>query len=382
METILKKKILFVITKSNFGGAQRYVYDLATNLPKDSFEVTVAFGGTGLLRDKLETAGIATRQIPSFQRDISFFKELKGAFELATLIRELHPDIIHLNSSKAGGTGAFVARILGVQKIIFTAHGWAFLENRSRLWKMLTWLLSLATGLLAHHVIVVSDNDLRNAPTKQVRKKCLRIYPGVSADIPFIERWSARAELFDKETLHAHESDVFVVSTSEHTHNKNLMVLLDAVAMHNAGTEQKVFLALMNDGELRQELQSHAHELGISDHVYFLGFINNATQYLQAFDVFVLPSLKEGFPYSLLEAGAAGLPTIASRVGGIPEIITDGIHGKLIDPRKTNTITEALLFFCRTPESRSRYGAALQNRVRDEFTQSTMLQETFASYEQ
>ena len=109
-----KTRILYVITKSNFGGAQKYVYELATSLPKEAFDVSVALGGEGVLKDKLEQSGIETILIPNMQRDISFFKELKVFKFLYHLFNKKGYDIVHVNSAKAGGIGALAARLTGV----------------------------------------------------------------------------------------------------------------------------------------------------------------------------------------------------------------------------------------------------------------------------
>ena len=158
-----KKKILFVITKSNWGGAQRYVYDLATALPKTEFDVSVVFGQKGRLAEKLEQAGIKTYNIVSLQRDVSLGADLKSFFELRRLFKTVRPNIVHLNSSKAGGVGALAARVAGVKKIIFTAHGWPFWEDRNLVARAVIWFFSWTTALLAHKPIVISDYDLRVA---------------------------------------------------------------------------------------------------------------------------------------------------------------------------------------------------------------------------
>src|SRR3989344_9394012 len=101
METPARKKVLFVITKSNWGGAQRYVYDLATALSKTEFETSVAFGQPGLLALKLKEAWIATKPILSLERDVSLIADIQSFFELFQLFRKEQPDIVHLNSSKA-----------------------------------------------------------------------------------------------------------------------------------------------------------------------------------------------------------------------------------------------------------------------------------------
>jgi len=111
----MKKKILFVITKSNWGGAQRYVYDIATNMPRDRFELVVAAGGDGVLIDKLKSAGIQTIAIRALDRDISIIKEILSFFSLLAIYRRERPSVIHANSSKAGGiaaTAAWIYKIL------------------------------------------------------------------------------------------------------------------------------------------------------------------------------------------------------------------------------------------------------------------------------
>ncbi len=378
-----KKKILYVITKSNFGGAQRYVHELAVHFKSAGYEVAVACGGSGILTEKLKVAGIPVFEIKSFERDINLKKEFSSIFELARVIRTFRPDIVHLNSSKAGGIGALVSRLLGVRNVIFTAHGWAFWEDRSLLWRLIVWKLSWITALLAHHIIVVSQYELARTPLPFVRKKLTCIHTAVPT-IAFKERNHARTLLFP-ETDGAWRSDaVWVVSTSEHNHNKNLLSLIKAVEMHNAKNVQKVFLTLMSDGDERTSLETYVREYKLTDSIVFTGYVDDARKYLKAFDIFVLPSRKEGFPYGLLEAGAAGLACIASNVGGIPEIITNNETGILINPDETESIGRALESLMKdTPRDLPQQytlGAALQKKVLHEYTLDKMCEETQKLY--
>lgn len=376
---IKRKKILYIITKSNFGGAQRYVYELATNLPQDTFDVTVAFGGNGLLKQKLEEAGIKTRTIHSFERDINFTKEFKSLFELYSLIKEVNPDIVHLNSSKAGGTGALVSRFLGVKKIIFTAHGWAFWEDRSFLWRSIVWFFSWLTALLAHTIIVVSKYEYTRTPLPFAKKKLVCIHTAVP-EIIFKERDVARSTLFSNEKCAQHKNDLWVVSTSEHNHNKNILSAIRAVEACNAKNEQKIFFTIMSDGELRTSLEEYVNTHGLQETVAFVGYVDNARSYLKAFDIFILPSRKEGMPYGLLEAGAAGLSSIASRVGGIPEIITHEKNGLLIPPNDISSMVSALQFFSNSPSQRESCARTLAEKIKNDFSLTHMLKETIAVY--
>ncbi len=302
------KKILFVITKSNWGGAQRYVYDLATALPRDQFEISVAFGHEGLLARRLQEGGITTFPIKALQRDVSVLNDLRSFFELFRLFRTERPDVVHLNSSKAGGLGALAARLAGVQRIIFTAHGWPFWEQRNPLSRGLIYFFSWLTALLSHKVIVVSNYDLSVAKKMPfIGHKTIRIYNGIDLHMPFDSGEIIRS--------------VFPVGAritgtiGELTRNKNQISLIE-----QARRDSNMHVAIVGDGEDRRHLMQKIAEYGLNDRVKLAGF-QWASEVLRGFDVFALPSLKEGLPYVLLEAKVAGLPIVANRVGGVGEIL-------------------------------------------------------------
>ncbi len=301
------KKILYVITKSNWGGAQRYVFDLATSLPHDQFEVVVALGGSGILKTKLEASGIRTIPLSSMQRDVSFFAEEKAIRELSRLFKKEKPDVVHLNSSKAGGLGAFAARLAGVPKIIFTAHGWPFWEQRNFVARGLIRYFSWLTSFFSHTTIVISDFDKNVAVHMPfVKKKITRIYNGIGP-MDFGSGDIIRS---------AFPTGVHIMGTiGELTHNKNQRVLIE-----EAKNDSSMYVAIVGEGELRTELEGKIKEYGLGDRVKLFGFLP-ARDVLKGFDTFVLPSLKEGLPYVLLEARAAGLPIVANRVGGVGEIL-------------------------------------------------------------
>src|SRR3989338_7008885 len=192
MESERKKKILYCITKSNWGGAQRYVYDLATNLPKDKYETAVVLGGEGRLKEKLEAFGIKTISINSLQRDVGVIKDISSFFELIKIFMKEKPDIIHLNSSKMGGIGGLAGRFARVRKIIFTAHGWAYNEERSFLQKIAIAILHFITVAFSHLTIAVSEKaeeQFKNAGL--MKKKMTGNHNGIGEN-EFIEKEKRR----------------------------------------------------------------------------------------------------------------------------------------------------------------------------------------------
>jgi glycosyltransferase involved in cell wall biosynthesis len=309
-----KKKILFVITKSNWGGAQRYVFDLATSLPKERFEVKVVLGGTGeanarpgVLEVNLAEKGIPRIWIKEFMRDISLWREWKVFWLLVEIFKKEKPDIVHLNSSKAGAIGALAARTAGIKKIIFTVHGWPFLEKRNFLARIMIWLISWFTALLCTKVIVISNYDLRVAQKMPfVSGKLVRIYNGV----PYMELGSG------EKIRSAFPPSVTITGTiGELNKNKNQLALVE-----EAKHKQTMYVAIVGVGENYSMLEDTIKKYGLGERVKLFGFVP-AKDALRGFDIFALPSIKEGLPYVLLEAKAAGLPIIANRVGGIPEIL-------------------------------------------------------------
>lgn len=308
MTEFTRRKILYVITKSNWGGAQRYVYDLATSLPKAQFDVHVAFGQSGLLALKLREADIPTHSIASLARDLSFISDIRSFIELYKLFRKEAPDIVHLNSSKAAGLGALAARLAGVPKIIFTAHGWPFAEKRNIVWRLFAYVGSWATALLSTAVIVVSKIDLETGKHMPLcRSNMHLIHNGIALDL----------ELDSADIIRqSFPNGVKITGTiGELTRNKNQIALIE-----QARNDPSLHVAIVGDGEDRSFLRKKIEEYGLQSRVKLFGF-QLARTVLRGFDTFALPSLKEGLPYVLLEAKAAGLPIIANRVGGVGEIL-------------------------------------------------------------
>ena len=302
-----RKRILYLITKATHGGAQKYVCDLSTNLPKEEFEPVVAYGTKGELVRDMATANIETRALPSLTRDVGIISDIKSFFEIYRLLRTIRPDVIHLNSSKAAALGALAARLTGIPKIIFTAHGWPFGEKRNILAKLVLWKISWLTALLSHRVICVSNYDLISARHMPfISGKATLIYNGIK---PMV---FGSGEVI----RNAFPAGVKIAGTiGELTKNKNQIALIEQ-ARNNPGT----YVAIVGEGEDRSMLQQKIREYDLESRVRLFGFLP-AADVLKGFDTFSLPSVKEGLPYVLLEAKQAGLPIEANRVGGVGEVL-------------------------------------------------------------
>jgi glycosyltransferase involved in cell wall biosynthesis len=368
-----KKKILYVITKSNWGGAQRYVFDLAAGLP-DTFEAVVALGGEGPLKIKLEKSGIRTVSLPFLARDVKLFSDFLVLKNLVSLFKKERPDIIHLNSSKIGGLGALAGRIAKVPNIIFTAHGWAFREERPPMQKMAIKFLSWLTILWSHSVITVSERDLREGLAFPfVHKKIILIHNGIS-ETEFLPKSEARKMLHKKDMPTA----LWVGTIGELHKNKGHKYALEALSVLAPKHAVKFFI--IGEGEERAALEKTIADLNLQENVFLAGKRDDAAALLGAFDIFIFPSIKEGLPYAILEAGYAGLPVISSAVGGIPEIITDMQSSILVRPKNPDEIVKAFEFLLAHPKEAATFGKKLRSNVKKNFSLKKMLRETIAVY--
>ncbi len=378
------KRILFTITKSNWGGAQAYVYTLASHFSSIGHEVSVALGGTGLpgastgqLAERLSAAGIRVIHLKGMARDISFLREIRAFHELHTIIRREKPDVLHLNSSKAGILGSLAGRFAGVKNIIFTAHGWPHREPRSLTARFMIWVASWLTISFCTSIIAVSQKDYDDAPVLFTRRKLTMIHNGMNA-FPLLPRTEARTLLVKDNSYISGATYWFLMNAELHP-NKAIDVAIKAFQEHAASVENTA-LVIIGEGQERSVIERKISDSGIAHRVLLAGFIPEARTYMSAGDAFLLPSRKEGFPLVLLEAGLSHLPVIASRTGGIPEIIEDGKSGLLIPPADVHALTIAMNRLHSNPETAKGFANNLYEDVIRNFSESSMVTETYVLY--
>lgn len=359
-------KILYLITKSNWGGAQRYVYDLAVAFQSKGCTPVVAFGGHGLLEENLNKVDIKTVSLNSLIRDISFKKEISVAKEIYSLIKNEKPDIVHLNSSKASGMGALIARILGVKKIIVTIHGAPFREDRNIILKKIIYFLTWITCLLSHIVITVSKQDEVDIGTMFfIKKKVKTIYLGLTYDPP-------QPRLIPRSRV------VRIVTVGDLTKNKGHLFALQAIEKLR-DDNVPFHYSIIGEGEERKSLEEFIVSKNLDEVVKLLGY-QDARLVLHEYDLYLLSSVKEGLPYVLLEAGKAMLPVVATITGGVPEIIRHEETGLLVQPKDVESLTKELKRLIYDRKLGKKLGQNLYAHIVQNFSHSKMLVETAKVY--
>jgi glycosyltransferase involved in cell wall biosynthesis len=372
-----KKKLLFVITKGTWGGAQKYVFDLCIAF-QNEYDVAVVHGTPGRLVEKLEASQIRTIHISSLGRDVNPLLDIPSFIKLRNIFKKEKADIIHLNSSKIGGLGTLAGRLAGIKNIIFTAHGWAFNEDRGSLSKKIIWLLSWITALFSHYVIVLSSREhLQAHQMPFVHKKIVLIPNGITPP-PFMPKEEARTLFINRANIPASDSRLYIGTISELHPNKGLLFALEA--MHALIIEKvNLHFFIIGEGEQRTALETKIKQYDLSARVTLLGSIDMAAQYLKAFDMFLLSSLKEGLPYVLLEAAIAEIPIIATEVGGIPEMTND--KAILIPAQDSQAITKAIKELAKDPSRHAKQATELKAYIESHYAVDNMLNSTRKLYQ-
>ncbi len=361
---MITMRILYLITRADLGGAQVHLLDLLKGL-RGSIDASVAVGEAGFFTDAVRDLGLECRVAPHLVQPISPVRDMRALFQLVQLMRELKPDLIHAHTSKAGAVGRFAARIAGIPPI-FTAHTWCFAEGTSWKWKLAGVPCERLAARFGSAIINVSDANRRLAASNGIsnRVRLLTIHNGIT-DV------SARAEP-------EFAGIPTIVMVARCAPQKDQALLLRALAEIDIPA-QAIFVG---DGETRPALEAEVCRLNLRRRVEFLGERRDVAQILAKCHIFALPTRWEGFPLSILEAMRAGLPVVASNVGGVAEAVIDSKTGFLAQCGDEFGFRARLRELIERPALRGQMGAAGRKRYETEFTLESMLRKTLAVYQE
>lgn len=344
---INQRRIFCVITQGELGGAQQFVAQLARNLDPERFALHVVWGATSnnaLARMLPPHVTFSTAR--HLVRQQSPWHDIASIFELRHAMQEYKPDVVLLISSKAGFNGALAARPLRKQfpglKVIYRIGGWQFNDPRPAWERAFYRTLEKISGRWKDIIVVNNTHDLEQAKALHIRprKGIVRIYNGIDPYTPFLARREARESLNHRLPAHLHiaESDRLVGTIANLYPTKDIATLVRA-AMHTSDT---VKFVVIGDGPERANIERLVRAHGLQNRFLLLGSLKDAWKYVPAFDVFALSSLKEGFPWALLEAMAARVPAVATRVGAVPEMLEDGVSGIVVPPGNAEQLAQGI----------------------------------------
>lgn len=361
-------RIAYLVTRSDaVGGASVHVRDMARAMLDCGHEAVVLVGGEGPVTEALRAAGIPYRPLRRLVRPIHPLWDALAVCEVRRVLGQLRPDLLSSHSSKAGWVGRVAGRSLGIPTL-FTAHGWAFTEGVPSGRSLVAILAEKLAGPLADRIITVSENDRRLALRYRLAppERIITVYNGMP-DVP-------PALLADPA---AEPPRVAMVARFDLP--KDQALLIKALT---GLREMPWTLDLIGDGPRLAGVRELAAGRGLAERVRFLGNRRDVAELLAQAQLFVLTTDWEGFPRSILEAMRAGLPVVASDVGGVREAVADGETGFLVPRGDAGTLRERLARLLADPVLRRRMGEAGRRRYEASFTFEHMFRKTLAVYEE
>jgi glycosyltransferase involved in cell wall biosynthesis len=376
-----------VIARLNMGGPALHVAYLSAGLAERGYDTTLVAGS--LAQGEESMAGVAADlrvpvvAVPELHREISPFRDLHAVYRLGAIVREIRPHILHTHTAKAGAIGRLGALLSGDARppiVVHTFHGHVlrgyFDPVRSSIFRVLERLLAETTTALVAVSPEVRDDlvSLGVAP----RDKFTVIRLGISLD----ERVEPSGNGAGPETrrLLGITRERFTVGwigrMTAVKRTDDALLALRRLREHGVDA----CLCMVGDGPDRETLERRAHELGIARNVLFLGYQDDVAPFYAAFDALVLPSANEGTPVSAIEALAGGRPVVATRVGGVPDVVRDGIDGFLVEPGDVDAVADRLARLAADGELRRQMGKAGRERVLARYSVERLVDEVDGLY--
>jgi glycosyltransferase involved in cell wall biosynthesis len=364
MSTPTNPRILYIITRTERGGAQIHLLHLL-RASRQAYDLALASGEEGFLTEAVRKMGIPVFIMPHLVHSIRLIEDVHGLMEIVETILAFKPELVHLHSSKAGLLGRMACLITSTP-CVFTAHGWAFSDGAATSRRILALATEWLAGLIPSHTIAVSDYDAMLARRFGVgtsRQQMTTIHNGIP-DQP--ERANP-----------AYTGVPIISMVARFSPPKDQEALLRALARVVSPFE----LWFVGDGPGKKAVYETARSLGMLDRTKFLGDCDGVPKILSQTHIFALLTRHEGLPISILEAMRAGLPILASNVGGVPEVITHGENGLLVDRDDESSLIENINLLLRDSSLRARMGAIARKRFECGFLVEDMVQKTFSVYE-
>jgi len=379
-------KVLRVIARLNVGGPALHVAYLTAGLADRGYDTMLVAGTVGSGEESMafvaERRGVRVETLEDLHREIAPLRDLRTILRLSRLIRRERPMILHTHTAKAGAVGRIAALLAGDARppvIVHTFHGHVlrgyFNPVLTAAFRVLERMLARVTTTLVAVSPEVRDDlvALRVAPaskfvvvrlgieldervsTDDEKRRATRRLLGIPPDA-FVVGWVGRM------TAVKRTEDVA----------RTLQALVDRGA--------DAYLCLVGDGPDRVGFERRVHELGIARRCLFVGYQEDVARFYDAIDVLLLTSVNEGTPVSVIEALAAGRPVVATRVGGVSDIVRDGVDGFLADVGDVELLGARLAELARDPALRARMGSAGRARVIERYAVARLVDDVDRLY--
>jgi len=366
-----KIKIVRVIARLDIGGAPLHVVELGTGLNRDRFESVLVAGvenpGERSLLDYVERRGIHPLIIPEIVGEANFgWRDVVAIAKVYRVLKRENPHIVDTHTAKAGFVGRIAARLAGVPVVIHTYHGHVWRGYYSSIKSRLLQLMEKGLALWTDQIITVSESVRQEIAEYDIAPLGkIKVVP-LGFDLRAFFDCAERRGPFRKEI--GVPPDVPLIGTiGRVVPIKNHRLFLDAAKLVLNAIPEARFV-VVGDGLIRPDLESYARTRGIAARVVFAGWRRDLPNIYADLDVVVISSINEGTPISAIEAMAAERPVVATRVGGVPDIVLDGRTGALVPLGDATAMADAVVHCLRDPGWARQIGEAGRALVTRNFT--------------
>lgn len=369
-------RILHIVGDSKFGGASLGILRLASFWQSLGWRVEVLSTDSDFQREALARS-VPVVALDAIWRNIRILRDLKGLFRLTRFLRRERYDIIHTHTTKAGFVGRLAGLFAGVPVVVHTAHGFAFHE-RSPWWKIAFYVtLERIASLGCDRVIAVSGFHKKWGERLGIAEssKILAIPNGIPECAP--EPASETEAL--RHSLGVGPGVLFLFTPGRLAAEKGLEDLIDALVQVKASS-LKFRCLIAGDGPIREELERRVAARGLTGEVAFLGFRSDVPRVMQAADLMVFPSWREGLSIALLESMCAGRAIVSTSIGSTLEATNEGRAAVLVDPGDISSLSAAIVKLGRDPALRDQLGAAARELFLQRYTLVRMLDDYHQVY--
>jgi len=382
-----KRKLVQILRSASYGGVETHVYDIMRMLDRRYYDVILVALTNLTVSDKFRDLGI--KIICLNDTEWMSPKSLLSVMPLLRLLRCLKPDMVHLHGTRPIFIGSIAARLAGLSRIVSTVHSsyqlMALDVAKSRQRRManlgrMTYLIGL---LLSTKVITVSSflgaecrdivSILPGFLTRRINDKIVTIYHGVDTS-----RYAGNTSRHKP----AHDNCTVIGTVSRLDEPKKGIAVLIHSLHSLLARNYKVRLKIAGDGPSLSELENIVRLYDLEKHVEFCGFCSDVPNFLRGIDIFVLPSLCEGFGLVNLEALAAGLPVVASDTGGVSEAVHDGINGLLVPPGDVAALAHKIAYLLENRDIHMMLGENGKKTVTDHFELKININRVLALYDE
>ena len=357
------KKILHIQVLPKMAGVQRVSYHILKSLSKDEYEKHILFSSDMDDENKthckrlFEEIGCKVIFLDSLKRSIGFH-DIKAIKDIYKLCKREKYDIVHTNSTKPGIVGRIGAKLAGVPYIIHTVHGLSFHNFIGFPKWHFYWMCEMFSSMFCDKIAIV--NSYYSKYFKAFQKKIITVYNGI--EFPSVEPKK------DIET----EDKIKILFVGRLSAQKDPITMLNAFSLATKKNSNLV-LTIVGDGECYEDCRKLVEEHQIQDKVRFEGWQSEVDKYYKTHDIFITTSIYEAFGLVFLDAGYYKLPTVATNVEGIPEVIEDGITGLLSNPKDIFSISETILKLANDKTLRLTFGENAHARVVENFNVVKMI---------